>query len=43
VEKIYEYEYDYVHEHLVPTLVSNLGLKINGLEDDLSEKECPAL
>ena len=30
VEKMFEYEYDYVHEHLVPTSVSNLGLEING-------------
>ena len=38
---MYEYENDYVRENLVPTLVSNLGLEINGLEDDLSDKECP--
>ena len=37
-----EYEYDYVHEHLVPTLVSNLGLEINEwFGYDLSDKECP--
>ena len=36
VEKMYEYENDYVRENLVPTLFSNLGLEINGLEDDLS-------
>ena len=37
------YEYYYVHDeyYLVPTLVSNLSLEINGLEDDLSDKECP--
>ena len=40
VEKMFEYEYDYVHEHLVPTLVSNLGLEINEwFVYDLSDKE----
>ena len=35
VEKMNEYEYDYVHEHLVhTTLVLRLGLEINGLDDD---------
>jgi hypothetical protein len=28
-----EYEYDYVHEHLFLTLVSNLGFEIEGSAD----------
>ena len=49
MEKKYDYEYeyeyknDYVQDHLVPTFVSNLRMEINGLEDDLSDKECPIL
>ena len=43
VEKLSENEYDCVHEHLGPTLVSNLGSEINGFEDDLSNKGCLAL
>ena len=39
---IYEYDY-YVLEHLIPTFDSNLGLEINGLEDDLSDEERPVL
>jgi hypothetical protein len=43
VEKMYDYENDYLHDHLVPTLVSNSSLEINGLEDELIDnKECPA-
>jgi hypothetical protein len=30
-----------VHEHLVPTLVSILGLEVTALEDDMRDKECP--
>ena len=30
-------------EHLIPTFDSNLGLEINGLEDDLSDEERPVL